>query len=113
MKIKYYKKQRAPKYTDQQLQQVPTRARRLYRTFGNNDFQIIMDDEKYFLLSDQSVPTNRGYYSSEKSLTSPEVRFKRTQKFEETLLVGLLSQPMESPRPFSQSNAKRSTKKLI
>ena len=85
MNIKYYKKQRAPKYSDQQLQEVPTRARRLYRTLGNNDFQIIMDDEKYFLLSDQSVPTNRGYYSSEKSLTSPEVRLKRTQKFEQTL----------------------------
>ena len=31
MNIKYYKKQRSPKYTDQQLQEVPTRARRLYR----------------------------------------------------------------------------------
>ena len=87
MNIKYYQKQRAPKYTDQQLQEVPTRARRPYRTLGNNDFQIIMDDEEYFLLSGQSVPTNRGYYSSEKSLTSPEVRFKRTQKFEQKLLV--------------------------
>ena len=66
---------------------MPTRARRLYRTLGNNDFQVIMDDEKYFLLSNQSIPTNRGYYSSEKSLTSPEVRFKRTQKFEQKLLV--------------------------
>ena len=84
---RYYKKQRAPEYTDQQLQEVPTRARRLYRTLGDNDFRIIMDDEKYFLLSDQSVPTNSGYYSSEKSLTSPEVRSKRTQKFEQKLLV--------------------------
>ena len=48
-----------------------------------------MDDEKYVLLSDQSVPTNRGYYSSEKSLTSAEVRFKRTQKFEQKLLVSI------------------------
>ena len=87
MNIKYYKKQRAQKYTDQQLQEVPIRARRLYRTLGNNDLQIIMDDEKYFLLSDQSVPTNRGYYSCEKSLRSPEVRFKRTQKFEQKLLL--------------------------
>ncbi|CAF1933346.1 unnamed protein product [Rotaria magnacalcarata] len=46
-----------------------------------------MNDEKYFLLSDQSVPTNRGYYSSDMSLTSPEVKFKRVQKFERKLLV--------------------------
>ena len=42
---------------------------------------------KNTLLSDQSVPTNRGYYSSEKSLTPPEVRFKRTRKFEQKPLV--------------------------
>ena len=87
MNIKYYRKQRAPKYIEQQLQEVPTRAHRLYRTLENNDFQIILNDEKYFLLSDQSVPTNCGYYSSENSLTFPEVRFKRTQKFEQKLLV--------------------------
>ena len=67
---------------------------------GNNDFQIIIDDEKYFLLSDQSVPTNRGYYSSEKSLTSPEVRFKRTQKFEEKLLVWTAISTNEISSPF-------------
>ena len=42
---RYYKKQRAPKYTDKQLEEVPTRARRLYRMLSNNDFHLIMDDE--------------------------------------------------------------------
>ncbi|CAM4799961.1 unnamed protein product [Rotaria magnacalcarata] len=46
MGIKYYKKQRAPKYTDKQLEEIPTRARRLYRMLSNNDFELIMDDEK-------------------------------------------------------------------
>jgi transposase len=36
MNISYYKKQRAPSYTDQQLNEVPTRARRLYRMLSNN-----------------------------------------------------------------------------
>ncbi|CAF1434083.1 unnamed protein product [Rotaria magnacalcarata] len=65
MGIKYYKKQRAPKYTDKQLEEIPTRARRLYRMLSNNDFELIMDNEKYFLLQDQSVPTNRGFYTSD------------------------------------------------
>ncbi|CAF4377314.1 unnamed protein product, partial [Rotaria magnacalcarata] len=29
-----------------------------------------MDDEKYFLLQDQSVPTNRGFYTSDKRTTA-------------------------------------------
>ena len=37
MGIRYGKKQRAPKYTDNQLEEVPTRARRLYRMLSNND----------------------------------------------------------------------------
>jgi hypothetical protein len=69
MNISYYKKQRVPSYTDQQLNEVPTRARRLYRMLSNDDFELILDDEKYFQLSD------------------PEVKFKRTGKFEPKILV--------------------------
>ena len=49
MGTKYYKKQRAPKYTDKELEEVPTRTRRLYRMLSNNDFELIMDDEKDLL----------------------------------------------------------------
>jgi transposase len=87
MNIKYYKKRRSPKYTDKQLQEVPTRARRLYRLLLNNDFEVIMDDEKYFTLSDQSTSTNRGFYSSNKEETPPQVKFKRTHKYEPKVLV--------------------------
>ena len=45
-----------------------------------NDFQLMMDDEKDFLLQDQSAPTNHGFYSSDKRTTAPRVKFKRTQK---------------------------------
>ena len=76
MGIRHYKKQRAPKYTDKQ---VPARARRLYRMLSNNDFELIMDDEKYFLLQDQSAPTNYGFYTSDKRTTEPQVKFKRTE----------------------------------
>ena len=88
MGISYYKKkQRAPKYTDKQLEEAPTRARRLCRMLSNNDFQLIMDDEKYLLLQHQSGPTNRGFYTSDKRTTAPQVKFKRTQKFEPKILV--------------------------
>ena len=85
--VRYYKKQRSPKYTDKQLQEVPTRARRLYRMLSNNDFELVMDDEKYFTLSDQSALTNRGFYSSNKDETPYGVKLKRTQKYELKVLV--------------------------
>ena len=72
--IRYYKKQRAPKYTDKQLEEVPTRARRLYRMLSNNDFELIMDDEKDILLQDQLAPTNRGFYTSDKCTTAAQVK---------------------------------------
>ena len=87
MGIRYYKKPSAPKYTDKQLEEVPTRARRLYRMLSNNDFELIMDDEKYFLLQDQSALTNRGFYTSDKRTTAPQVKFKRSQKVEAKILV--------------------------
>lgn len=74
-------------YTDQQLSEVPMRARRLYRMLSSNDFELILDDEKYFQLSDQSASTNRGYYSSDKQATPPEVKFKRTRKYAPKILV--------------------------
>ncbi|CAF2193059.1 unnamed protein product, partial [Rotaria magnacalcarata] len=49
---------------------------------SNNDSELIMDNEKYFLLQDQSVPTNRGFYTSDKRTTAPQIKFKRIQKFE-------------------------------
>ena len=54
---------------------------------SNNHFQLIMDDEKYFLLQDQSAPTDRGLYTSDKRTTALQVKFKRTQKFEAKILL--------------------------
>ena len=100
MGIRYYKKQGAPKYTDKQLEEVPTRARRLYCMLSNNDFELIMDDEKYFLLQDQSVPTNCSFYTSDKRTTAPQVKFKRTQKFEPKILVWIAISEKEISKSF-------------
>ena len=40
-----------------------------------------------FLLQDQLAPTNRGLYTSDKRTTAPQVKLKRTQKFEPRTLV--------------------------
>ncbi|CAF1168698.1 unnamed protein product [Rotaria magnacalcarata] len=100
MGIQYYKKQQTPKYTDKQLEEIPTRARRLYCMLSNNDFELIVDDEKYLLLQDQSVPTNRGFYTSDKRTTAPPVKFKRIQKFEPNVLVWIAISEKGISKPF-------------
>ena len=46
-----------------------------------------MDDEKYFLLHNESIAANRGFYTSDPSAAPLEVKFKSTQKFEPEILV--------------------------
>ncbi|CAF2068369.1 unnamed protein product [Rotaria magnacalcarata] len=72
---------------DQQLEEIPTRARRLYRILSNNDFELVMDDDKLFLLQPQSVQTNREFRTSDKLTTAPQIKFKRAQKFEPKILA--------------------------
>ena len=67
---------------------------------STNDFELIMDDEKYFLLQDQSAPTNRAFYTSDKRTTAPQVKFTRTQKFEPKILVWIAISEKGISKPF-------------
>ena len=59
-----------------------------------------MDDEEDFLLQDRSAPTNRGLYTSDKHATAPQVKFKRTQKFEAKILVWITISEKGISKPF-------------
>ena len=45
-----YRKKRTPKYVDKQLEEIPACAQRLYPTLSSNNFELLLDNEKYFLL---------------------------------------------------------------
>ncbi|CAF3637340.1 unnamed protein product [Rotaria socialis] len=77
MGIRYYKKKRALKYTEKQLQEILIRARHFYRELLKHDYELVMDDEKYFLLHNEFVPANRDFYSSDRQTTVPDAKFKR------------------------------------
>jgi transposase len=100
MDIVYRKKKRAPRYTEKQLEEVPTRARRLYRTLLKEDFDLVMDDEKYFSLTKDSVSTNRGFYTSDPNITPANVKFKRTQKYSPKILVWIALSEKGTSEPF-------------
>ncbi|CAF4611291.1 unnamed protein product, partial [Rotaria sp. Silwood2] len=89
MGLKYYKRQRAPKYNQQQLEKIPGRCRKLRRKFINNKTILILDDEKYFTMSGDNMPANAGFYSSNKINTPNDVKFKQKRKYEPKVLVWL------------------------
>ena len=62
--LKYYKRERAPKYTQKQLEQTPAKCRKLRQEFTDQETFIIVDDEKYFTISGEETPGNAGFYSS-------------------------------------------------
>ena len=63
-----------------------------------------MDDEKYFLLHNESIAANRGFYTSDPSAAQPEVKFKSTQKFWSGL---------QYPKVASQHHSSPSNNKLL
>ena len=64
--LKYYNIQRAPKYTQKQLEGIPAKCRKLRLEFTDQETSIIFDDEKYFTFSGEETPGDAGFYSSNK-----------------------------------------------
>ena len=63
-----------------------------------------MVDEIYFLLHNESIAANRGFYISDPSAAPLEVKFKSTQKF----WFGL-----QYPKAVSQHHSSLSNNKLL
>ena len=100
MGIRYRRKKRAPRYTEKQMEEIPTRARRLRRRLRKDGMELILDDEKYFTPTNESVSTNRGFYTSDLSVTPPNVKFKRTQKYSPKVLVWIAISEKGVSEPF-------------
>ena len=112
MGIMYRKRKRAPKYTEKQVQEIPTRARRLYRTLCSDNFELILDDEKYFLLHNESISANRGFYTSDSSVAPPEVKFKFNQKFEPKIMVWIAVSESGISKPYFAQQHQATTEKI-
>ena len=84
MELNYYKRQRAPKYNQQQLEKIPGQCRKF---INKKKPIIILDDEKYFAISGDNMLTNAGFYFSNQTNTPNDVKFKQKQKFKSKVLV--------------------------
>lgn len=83
----YRKRQRAPKYTEQQLEKIPKCCRALrVNHFANGKF-IILDDESYFTFSHHELSGNDGFYTDNIEASPDNVRYASKSKFEPKVLV--------------------------
>lgn len=97
MKITYRKREKAPKYTEEQAKRSRILSRKLYKRLRDENPSIVMDDEKYFLFSKAQYD---GYYSIDKNSTPDSVRFLGQQKFPPKLLVWIAISEQGSSQPF-------------
>jgi DNA-binding transcriptional regulator YhcF (GntR family) len=100
-----YKRQKAPMYTEDQIERVKRNAKKLVSTLAGKT--ILMDDESYFKLKSDFIPGNDHYFTMDKTSAPQNVRFKTMKKFPPQLMVWVcisqtgISEPFFLERPNS------------
>ena len=95
--IRYYKKKKIPHQSKSKLAQIKPLCWHIYRNFRNFDF--VLDDKIYFTYANTTLAGNDGFYSSDVSSTTSNVKFKRQKKYEEKVLVSLIISPKGASKP--------------
>lgn len=98
--LKFRKRRKCPRYTQNQLQRIPICCRALRRNHFANDRVIIMDDEKYFTFSHSEMTGNNGFYTDNIEECPDEVATKSKKKFEDKLLVWAAISERGISRPY-------------
>ena len=66
---------------------------------------VVIDDEKYFTLSNSEQSGNSGYYTDNKFSTPEDVRFKKKSKYEPKVLVWVAISEDGIASPFIQESS--------
>lgn len=97
---KYRKRRKAPKYTANQLARIPVCCRTLRRIHFSNNRVIILDDEKYFTLTNSEIKGNDGFYTDNIAEVPDNVRYKAKAKFADKVLVWCAISSRGVSRPY-------------
>ncbi|KAL4490736.1 hypothetical protein ABPG72_021790 [Tetrahymena utriculariae] len=95
--IRYMKKKKVPKRTQEQQNNAKIKCGELNKKY--KDVNWVIDDESYFTLSHSTINGNDSFYSSNISNTPSSVKYRTATKFESKILVWIcfsnegLSQP--------------------
>jgi transposase len=98
--LKYRKRRKCPKYSQAQLLRIPRCCRQLRRVHFANEKIIILDDEKYFTLSNSEMKGNDGFYMDNVEECPDNVRYKHKAKFADKILVWCAISNRGVSRPF-------------
>lgn len=100
MKIECRKREKTPKYSSKQEEKARKRARRLVNNLYSENPTIIMDDEKYFTISNDNLPANARYYAIDKDKCPDNVRFKGQEKYPVKVLVWIAISERGMSKPY-------------
>ena len=87
LNIRYYKRQKTPKYTTEQQGRAQKLSRKLVNHLYGQKASVIIDDEKYFEFSNDNLPSNVGFYTNNKETCPDDVKYKGVKKFPPKILV--------------------------
>ena len=97
--LKYCKCQKASKYKKSQLDQVAKKCRKLRRQIVTSNI-IIVDDEKYLILSNDEILQNVTLSAFDKEHASDNVTYKAKEKYPKNVLVWLALSSKGISTPF-------------
>ena len=91
---------KTPLYNEVQAAEAKKLSRKLVNHLYSQDYVVIMDDEKYFTFTNDSVPQNSGFYTDNARSCPNNVKYKGKNKFPKKILVWIaisehgLSEPL-------------------
>ncbi len=98
--LKYYKRQRTPKYTEKQIDQIPKKCRKIRRQITTKDTFVVIGDEKFFTFSNDDTSQNVGFYSFNKKYAPDNVKYRSKEKYPKKVLVWLALSAKGISTPF-------------
>ena len=113
MGIKYRRREKTPKYSVKQAKRARIASRQLLNLLRETEFQVVIDDEKYFTLSGDNMPENRGYYTDNKQECPESVRFVGKTKFTPKMLMWIAISERGVSQPLFRRNNSESINSAI
>ena len=100
--IRVYKKYKKPKMTLLQRRQLRPKCKKILEKYRGYNF--IIDDEKYFTLSNTTLAGNDRFYSDNIQKTPESVKNKYQSKYETKVLVWMAISPLGISKPYFRNS---------
>ena len=87
MTISCLKREKTPKYTEEQAEKAKNLCKKLDNLLYRSKCCVVLDDEKYFTFDGSNMEGNNNFYTNDKSNCPDSVRFVGKEKFPPKVMV--------------------------